>query len=1491
MSKSKLSASRKIADKKIGAAMVVGGGIAGIQASLDLADSGFKVYLVDQSPSIGGVMAQLDKTFPTNDCSMCILSPKLVATGRHPNIKIITMAEIAGLKGKAGNFTVKVRQKPRYVNLTKCTGCGECANVCPVSEKDEFNLKLNERKQIYRPFPQAMPNAFLIDKRGTPKCRATCPAGINVQGYIALISQGKFAEATELIRKCVPFPAVLGRVCFHPCESECERGTVDEPISICFLKRFAADQYLAKNSNVSEESTKPNKLILKEKIAIIGAGPSGLTAAWALAKKGYKAVVFEALPLPGGMLRVGIPEYRLPREVLDAEINLIKKIGVEIRTNTSIGKDLTIDDLVKDGFKAFFIATGAHKGLKLGTENEDATGVIQALDLLRDVCLGSKPNIGEKVAVIGGGNIAVDAARIALRLGAKEVCMLYRRTSEEMTAFSHEICEAEKEGIKMQFLTSPKRVVTKDGRLVGIECLKCELGEPDVSGRKRPVPIAGSEFTVEADTVIIAIGQSTNLEFLPARIQLSMQKTIKTDPLTLTTNLTGFFAGGDVSVGPSSVIEAIADGNRAADSIDLYLRGKNIKANRKKQVQIVEKVKKDNVKLKPRPTMPLLAVNDRVGNFREVELGLTEAQVIEEAKRCLACGGCSECRMCEVACQAKAVDHEQKEEYINVNVGSIILAPGFEPFDAKLKSEYGYGTYKNVVTSMEFERILSASGPYGGSVFRPSDGKIPKRIAFIQCVGSRDYQLGNSYCSSACCMYGMKEAVIAKEHSPVPIDISIFYMDMRSYGKEFDDYRNRAEKEYHIKFIHSRAGAVSEDPKTHNLIVHFANDETPKTEEFELVVLSIGMKPPMYAEKLAETLGIQLNHHNFCKTRTFSPLDTSKNGIFVCGPFSSPKDIPESVAQASGAAARAMGIIAEERGTQVVPKVYPPERDVSQEPPRIGVFVCHCGINIGGIVNVPEVMEYAKTLPNVIYAEANIYTCSQDTQKLIKEKIIQNKLNRIVVASCTPRTHEPLFKETVREAGLNPYLFEMTNIRDQCSWVHMHQPEDATLKAKDLVRSVVAKAKLLQPLKKPRISVTPVALIIGGGVSGITAALELAKQNFEVHLVEKTVELGGHMREVHYVIGEKSDPAKQLSALIEELETNNKIHVYKKSEVTDVYGFVGNFKSKIKDANGEIKELEHGIVIVATGAIQYRPTEYLYGQDPRIITAYELEQRLAKEKFNAKSVVMIQCVGARNGQNPNCSRICCGQAIKNALKIKELSPTTEVYVLYKDMRAYGFKEEFYRQAAQKNVLFINYEDQNKPKVSIDNGRLKLAFWEPVIKEQLQINPDLIVLNAAIIPNPENKHIAELLKVPLNKDGFFLEAHMKLRPVDFATEGVFLCGMAHSPKYIDESIAQACAAAARAATILSKPTLEMEGIVANVLEEYCSGCRICEKICPYGAIQITNKNGRTNAQVLEALCKGCGACGAACPTKAINMGHFTTDEILAQIDAVLMEARL
>ena len=997
--------------EKVGAVLVVGGGVGGIQASLDLAESGFKVYLLDDSSSVGGVMAQLDKTFPTNDCAMCILAPKLVEAGRHPNIQLLMNSDVKKVEGEAGNFEVTVNKRASYINPDKCTGCGVCSEKCPVEAVEEFNQGLGERSAIYIRYPQAVPLVYIVDR-----------------------------------------------------------------------------------------------------------------------------------------------------------------------------------------------------------------------------------------------------------------------------------------------------------------------------------------------------------------------------------------------------------------------------------------------------------------------------------EKCIGCGTCKE------VCKAGAVEYDQKEQEIKLKVGSIVLAPGYELFDARLKSEYGYGRYPNVATSIEFERILSASGPYGGMVLRPSDGEVPRRIAFIQCVGSRDAKLGN-YCSSACCMYAIKESIIAMEHSP-GVECTIFFMDVRAFGKEFDDYHARAQAEG-VRFIRSRVSSIEEVPDSRNLIVRHVVEEEPREEEFDLVVLSVGMRPPKKAEELAKTFGIELNRYGFCQTSTFSPIETSRPGVYVCGAFSSPKDIPETVAQASAAAAEATRLICSEREKLTTVKEYPPERNVSGEEPRIGAFICHCGINIGGVVDVPSVVEYAKTLPNVAYAEENLYTCSRDTQERIKEKIKEHNLNRVVVASCTPRTHEPLFRETVREAGLNPYLFEMANIRDQCSWVHMHEPKRATEKAKDLVRSIISKTRLLKPLKKPLIDITPVGLVIGGGLSGMVSALELAEQGFEVHLVEKENELGGNLRHIHYLLGSE-DPQEKLKSIIEEVSKNEKIHVYLNAEITGIEGYVGNFKTTINH-NGGKKEIAHGVVAVASGAVEYKPTEYLYGVDERVLTQRELEEKLAKGEFKARSVVMIQCVGSRNQKRPYCSRICCYQAVKNALKIKELSPETDVYILYKDVRTYGFYEEHYHEAADKGVLFLRYDDEHEPRVTREDGKLRVLAREPVLEGWVQMEPDFVALSVATVPNPGNERLAKMLKIPLSKDGFFLEAHMKLRPVDFATDGIFLCGMAHWPKLIEESISQAYGAVARALTVVSKRKMEVEGAIATVDEDLCGGCRVCEGLCEYGAIEMKEEDGKLRAKVLEALCKGCGTCGSACPVGAITMLHFTNDQILAQVRGALVGA--
>ncbi len=847
---------------------------------------------------------------------------------------------------------------------------------------------------------------------------------------------------------------------------------------------------------------------------------------------------------------------------------------------------------------------------------------------------------------------------------------------------------------------------------------------------------------------------------------------------------------------------------------------------------------------------------------------------IIELERCIGCG------FCEKICKAKAIDYKQQEKDVKISVGSVILAPGFEEFSPEIKSEYGYGQFPNVVTSLEFERVLSASGPFRGTVVRPSDGEVPKKVAFISCVGSRDPHVGRGYCSSVCCMFSTKEALIAKEHAP-GLEAHIFYMDIRAFGKEFDDYYHRAKDEYGVKYTRCRIAHIDEKTGTNDLLITYRKDnEELLQEKFDMVVLACGLRSPKDSKELSETFGFDLNEYGFCATKKFFPLDTTREGVYVCGAFSQPKDIPDSVAQASGAASRAQTIITSKRNTLTTVEEFPEERDILHEEPRIGVFVCHCGTNIGGVVDVPNASEYAKTLPDVVYSEHNLYTCSQDTQERIREKISEHNLNRVVVASCTPRTHEPLFRRTVREAGLNQYLFEMANIRDQCSWIHMHEKKKATSKAKDLIRMAVAKAGLIQPLYKEPLEVNSTGLVIGGGLSGMTAALELANQGFKVHLIENEKVLGGNLNRLQYLL-DGEDPIERINALKKEVEKHENINVHLGSEIVTIDGYVGGYKTTImKDKNEEL--LEHGIIIVATGGFEYSPNEYLYGEDERVVTQLELEEQIANGNFKGNNVVMIQCVGSRGEKHSHCSRVCCAHAVKNALKIKETNPSANVFVLYRDIRTYGFTEKWYREARSKGVSFIRYEEDEKPEVKKAGKSIIVSVKDPILKKKLTLKPDLLVLSAAIHPHPENADLAKMLKVPLSKDGFFLEAHMKLRPVDFATEGVFLCGLAHSPKFIDESISQALGCASRAATILSKDTIEAEGLPSVVDRDKCTGCATCEIVCPYGAIA---KDEEGKAFVTEVLCKGCGSCRASCPERAISAPHFTLDQIVAGIRAM------
>ena len=1010
----------KMPEKNIGDVLIVGGGISGIQASLDLANSGFRVYLVDKSPALGGKMSQLDKTFPSNDCSMCIESPKFIECSRNPNIEIITYTEVDRVEGEAGDFKVSLIKKPRYIIEEKCTGCNICVDYCPVKIKDPFNQNLSENKAVHIHFSQAVPLVTYVDE-------ATC----------------------------------------------------------------------------------------------------------------------------------------------------------------------------------------------------------------------------------------------------------------------------------------------------------------------------------------------------------------------------------------------------------LYLK---------------------------------------------------------EGK----------CQICVGVCKTNAIDLHQKPERFEIEVGAILLAPGFETFDPKLRGDFGYGRMENVVTSLDYERILCSTGPYEGTIRRPSDKKHPSKIAWIQCVGSRQViPGGNSYCSAVCCAYTQKQVILTKDHD-AGMDATIFHNDIRAYGKDFERFYQRAEKLSDVRFIRSYVTVGKEMPDSKNVTIRYSTlDEGVKEEEFDMVVLSVGLNPPADVLGLAKTFDIELNPHGFCKTNPVNPIMTSRKGIFVSGAFTGPLDIPESVVTASGADALVGELLNYRRGKLERERVYPPERDTSQEELKIGVVICHCGANIGRIVDIPAVVEYAKTLPNVSYAGENLFACSTENAKQIADAIKEKGLNRVVLGACTPRTHEPLFRDTCREAGINQYFFEMANIREHCSWVHSREKESATQKAKEIIRMSVARSAHLEPLQEFQLPVNKAAVVVGGGLAGMTSALSIAEQGFEVYLLEKESDLGGMARRIKFTL-EGMDIQGHLDQLIKKVYRHPRVHVTTDATILDVSGYVGNFVTKLK-AEGRLKQIEHGVAILATGAQEYRPTEYGYGTDERIVTLLDLEGEIAAKServTGSQSLVMIQCVGCRQTDRNYCARVCCGQAIKNALKLKEINPEIDIHILFRDMRSYGFKENYYREASNQNVKFIRFTPENKPVVEVTKDGLKISVLDPVLGQIMELEADLLSLSAAVIPADTAADVARLFKVSLSPDGFFQEAHVKLRPVDFAADGVFLCGTAHYPKHLTETISQAYGAAGRAICIISGDSVTASGAVCDVTQSDCVSCGACITACSYGAIDFEETPHGKKARVNAVLCKGDGLCNAKCPTGAIYLKHYTDDEIMAQIDEAM-----
>jgi heterodisulfide reductase subunit A2 len=880
------------------------------------------------------------------------------------------------------------------------------------------------------------------------------------------------------------------------------------------------------------------------------------------------------------------------------------------------------------------------------------------------------------------------------------------------------------------------------------------------------------------------------------------------------------------------------------------------------------------------------AFNGELGTRKAAFLTFPQAVPLKyaiDAKNCLYFTK-GKCGICKKICPAEAIEYDQKPEILQIKAGAVILSTGFEPALTVMEGEYGYGRYKNVVTSFQYERMLSVTGPYGGHIRRPSDAKVPRNVAWIQCVMSRDLARNRPFCSSVCCMYAAKQAVLTRSNEP-DTQATIYFMDIRAHGKGFDQYIDRARKRHGVRTKRSMVSVVYLNPENDNLIIETFDHrlDCKKEEEYDLVVLSTGFKPSNDFIHLAKQLGLVTNPYGFLSTEFDEPVSTSKPGVFVCGGIESPKDIPETVIQAGAAAAEASILINAARNSEIVCDKVPDEKPLDITP-RVGVLICHCGTNIAGVVNIQNVLDYVKKLPQVTFATDFLFTCSTETQQAIIQLIKEHGLNRIVVAACSPKTHEPLFQDTLRKAGLNPYLFDLASIRDQCAWVHGNDPEKATKKSKALIRASVARALQLEPLYDHSYRTVNHGLVIGGGVAGMTSALTIADQGFHVHLVEKTDRLGGFARNLKFTL-EGNFPPKLIRYLIERITHHPKITVYLKSSLVSHNGPMGAFNGTVQNEDGHIP-IQYGAVIVATGGRPYEPKEYLYGKNKRVLTQVEFSKRLVEDSSWASRlnrIVMIQCVGSREPDFPFCSRVCCAAAVKNSIQLKEINPGAKIVVLYRDVRTFGFKELYYLKARQKGVLFFRYIPEEKPIVYDNNGKIVVDFTDRSLNQNFRVEPDLVVLSSGIRPNEGAKQIARLLKLPMVNEGFFLEAHVKLRPVEFATSGVFLAGLAHSPRFIEETVTMAKSAGQQAMKILCKKEMTISAAKAQVDPDKCSACLLCVRVCPYGAPFI-NEDGVS--QIPPSACAGCGICVSECPSRAITLKHCTDDQILAKIDALL-----
>lgn len=894
-----------MSDKRV---LVVGGGIGGITAALELASCGVDVTMVEEGPSIGGRMIQLDKTFPTLDCSTCTLSPKMVEIGMNPRVELLSWARPVSVKKNGSGFDVAIREKSRFVDTKKCTACGSCFPGCPVVMKSEFNMGTGERKAVYIPFPQAIPNKASIDKREERPCKAACvdacPIHTNVLGYLKHISEGRFTEAYELIRATNPFPSVCGRVCYAPCEKACNRGQLDDPLAIRALKRFAVDRFDLSTLDV------PQVQKTGKKVAVIGAGPAGLSAAHDLAMAGHDVTVYESSPEPGGMLRYAIPEYRLPKAELKKEIDYIEKLGVTIKCGSSVGHDLD-PETIRQSHDALFIAVGAAGGVSPGIEGEDLIGVVDGLTFLRNVAANAAAPTPARAAVIGGGNTAVDCARTLRRLGCGSVTLVYRRSRAEMPAADAEVEALLEEGVEALFLTQPVRLTGGEGKLQAMEYVRMELGEPDASGRKSPRPVEGSNAVLDVDMAVFALGQSALTAFAAnIGVRLRRNGTIEADPATGATNAEGVFAGGDVCTGPAYVVDAIAAGKRAAEAIDRFLKCQPIEAagvdycpERLTDVEVDSL--KARFEVSQRIKTPEAGVRERTTDFREVELAYTEADARCEASRCLAgrIEGCIECGECARRCEVGAIDYRMEDQVEERHFDSIVLAPGFDLYDPTEKGEFGYGRLEQVCTGIEFERICSVTGPTGGEIIWK--GTRPKRFYFIQCVGSRDRQANARFCSRVCCMYTAKHASIVKDRVP-DAEIYVSYIDVRAYSKSYEEFY-RSTQESGVLYIRGIPGEVVQGPG--GLLVRVEDMLSGEVREVEtdLVVLATGVRPRRETEYLCGIAGVERDDYGFVKVASsIAPSLTNVEGIFVCGMASGPKDVPDTVASGGEAASRCM---------------------------------------------------------------------------------------------------------------------------------------------------------------------------------------------------------------------------------------------------------------------------------------------------------------------------------------------------------------------------------------------------------------------------------------------------------------------------------------------------------------------------------------------------------------------------------------------------------